>query len=163
MSAPPAETAERRTLFEIEREKRWRIWLLFGLLLAMVVAAAWVICLIVTLCLFIAFPVYDSYSWIFTLRGTGLVVAVAALVAMLYWFAARVGARERLIRAMHCRQLDPADRYHQRLANVVEEMRIATGAPRIECFTVQTLGLNAFAFSDLSGGGVVGVTEGALA
>lgn len=163
MSAATAETAQRRALLEIEREKRWRIWLLFGLLLAMVFAAAWVVCLIVSLCLFIAFPLYDSYSWILTLRGTGLVLAVAALAAMLYWFAARVGARGRLIRAMHCRPLDPSDRYHQRLANVVEEMRIATGAPRIECYTVQTLGLNAFAFSDLDGGGVIGVTEGALA
>ena len=42
-------------------------------------------------------------------------------------------------------------------------MRIATGGPRIECFTVRTLGLNAFAFSDLHGEGVIGVTEGALA
>ena len=31
-----------KTLFDIEREKRWRIWLLFGLLLAMAFAAAWV-------------------------------------------------------------------------------------------------------------------------
>ena len=64
---------------------------------------------------------------------------------------------------MHCEPLDPGDRYHQRLANIVEEMRIATGGPRIECFTVRTLGLNAFAFSDLRGDGVIGVTEGALA
>jgi Zn-dependent protease with chaperone function/Zn-finger nucleic acid-binding protein len=64
---------------------------------------------------------------------------------------------------MHCKPLDPGDRYHQRLANIVEEMRLATGAPRVECFTVETLGLNAFAFSDLRGGGVIGVTEGALA
>ena len=42
-------------------------------------------------------------------------------------------------------------------------MRIASGAPRIECVTVATLGFNAFAFSDLHGGGVIGVTEGALA
>ncbi len=64
---------------------------------------------------------------------------------------------------MHCEPLDAGDRYHQRLANIVEEMRIATGSPRVECVTVKTLGLNAFAFSDLHGGGVVGVTEGALA
>ena len=64
---------------------------------------------------------------------------------------------------MHCEPLDAGDRYHQRLANIVEEMRIATGSPRIECVTVRTLGLNAFAFSDLHGGGVIGVTEGALA
>ncbi|RPI31741.1 MAG: hypothetical protein EHM52_01145 [Actinomycetota bacterium] len=64
---------------------------------------------------------------------------------------------------MHCRPLERSDRYHRRLADVVEEMRLATGAPRIECVTVATLGMNAFAFSDLRGGGVVGVTEGALA
>jgi Zn-dependent protease with chaperone function/Zn-finger nucleic acid-binding protein len=64
---------------------------------------------------------------------------------------------------MHCEPLDSGDRYHQRLANIVEEMRIATGGPRITCFTVRTLGLNAFAFSDLHGEGVIGVTEGALA
>jgi Zn-dependent protease with chaperone function/Zn-finger nucleic acid-binding protein len=63
---------------------------------------------------------------------------------------------------MHCRPLDPGDRYHQRLANIVEETRLATGAPRLECFTVATLGLNAFSFSDLRGGAIVGVTEGAL-
>ena len=42
--------------------------------------------------------------------------------------------------AMHCRPLDPGDRYHARLANIVEEMRLATGAPRIECVTVRTVG-----------------------
>ena len=81
----------------------------------------------------------------------------------MYWGLAQIGARGRLLKAMHCRPLDPGDRYHERLANVVEEMRIATGAPRIECVTVRTVGLNAFAFSDLHGAGVIGVTEGALA
>jgi fatty acid desaturase len=38
----------RRTLFDIEREKRWRIWLLFALLVGMVFAAAWIACFIVT-------------------------------------------------------------------------------------------------------------------
>ena len=83
-------------------------------------------------------------------------------MSVLYWFSSQIGARGRLLRALHCKPLDPGDRYHQRLANIVEEMRLATGAPRIECRTVPTLGLNAFAFSDLRGAGVIGVTEGAL-
>ena len=153
----------RRPLFEIEREKRWRVWLLFALLLAMVSAAAWVACLIVSLCLFVVFPVTDTLGWVFTLRGVAMIVLVAPPVTALYWFLSRLGARERLLRAMHCVPLDPGDKYHQRLANIVEEMRLATGCPRLDCYTVQTLGLNAFAFSDLRGGGVIGVTEGALA
>ena len=153
----------RRTLFDIEREKRWRIWLLFALLVGMVFVAAWVACFIVTLSLLLSFPVVDTFTWVFTLKGIGLILAVALAISLLYWFSSRLGARERLLRAMHCEPLDPGDRYHQRLANIVEEMRIATGGPRIECFTVRTLGLNALAFSDLRGEGVIGVTEGALA
>ena len=153
----------RRTLFDIEREKRWRIWLLFALLLAMVFGSAWVVCLIVTVSLYLSFPVVDTVSWVFTLKGVGIILGVALAGSLLYWFSAQVGARGRLLRAMHCKPLDAGDRYHQRLANIVDEMRIATGSPKVECVTVRTLGLNAFAFSDLRGGGVVGVTEGALA
>lgn len=153
----------RRTLFDIEREKRWRIWLLFALLVGMVFGAAWVACFIVTLSLLLSFPVVDTFTWVFTLKGIGLILGVALAGSLLYWFSSRLGARGRLLRAMHCEPLDPGDRYHQRLANIVEEMRIATGGPRIDCFTVRTLGLNAFAFSDLHGEGVIGVTEGALA
>lgn len=158
-----ASAGQRRSPFDIEREKRWRIWLLFALLLVLVFASVWVLCLIVTAAFYVSFPVVDTVSWVFTLRGAGLILGVSAAASLLYWFSAQLGAKERLLRAMHCEPLDPGDRYHHRLANVVEEMRIATGSPRIECVTVRTLGLNAFAFSDLRGGGVIGVTEGALA
>ena len=63
---------------------------------------------------------------------------------------------------MHARALDPDDRFHQRLADIVEEMRIATGGPPVRCLTVPTQAMNAFAFSDLHGGACIGVTEGAL-
>ena len=158
-----ASAGTRRTMFDIEREKRWRVWLLFALLVGMVFLAAWVACFIVTFSLFLSFPVVDTFTWVFTLRGVGLILAVALAGALLYWFNSRLGARGRLLRAMHCEPLDAGDRYHQRLANIVEEMRLATGGPRITCYTVRTLGLNAFAFSDLHGEGVIGVTEGALA
>ena len=92
-----------------------------------------------------------------------MVLGAALVFSLLYWGLAQLGARGRLVAALHCRPLDPGDRYHERLANIVEEMRIATGGPRIECVTVRTVGFNAFAFSDLHGGGVIGVTEGALA
>ena len=152
----------RRTLFEIEREKRWRVWLLFGVLVGMIAVAVWVACLIVAVAFYVSFPVVDTVGWV--LRPTVIltIAGVSLGVAALYWFASQIGARARLLRALHCRPLDPDDRYHQRLANIVEEIRIATGAPRVECRVVPALGLNAFAFSDLRGAAVIGVTEGAL-
>jgi len=158
VSAPP-----RRALFDIEREKRWRVWLLFALLLALAFVTVWVACLIVLGVACLVVPTLGPPSWLFSLVGVAAVLGAALVFSLIYWGLAQIGARGRLIKAMHCRLLDPGDRYHQRLANIVEEMRIATGASRIECVTVRTVGFNAFAFSDLHGGGVVGVTEGALA
>jgi Zn-dependent protease with chaperone function/Zn-finger nucleic acid-binding protein len=153
----------RRTLFEVEREKRWRIWLLFALLVALAFVTVWVFCLIVLGIAYLVVPLLGPPAWLFSPLGIAAVLGVAFVISLIYWGLAQIGARGRLLRAMHGRPLDPGDRYHQRLANIVEEMRIATGAPRIECVTVRTVGFNAFAFSDLRGGGVIGVTEGALA
>ena len=159
-----AEPGTRRTIFAVEREKRWRIWLLFGLLLAMVFAIAWVPCVLFALYLYQGSPEASMGGLVATvLEIGGLILGVSLVIAVSYWFIAQIGARDRLLRAMHCKPLDPHDRYHQRLADVVEEMRLATGMARIECYTVATLGLNAFSFSDLRGGGAIGVTEGALA
>jgi Zn-dependent protease with chaperone function/Zn-finger nucleic acid-binding protein len=158
-----SDPAARRTLFAIEREKRWRIWLLFGLLLLVVFVSAWAACFIATFAFYLSFPVVDTYTWVFTLRGIGLILAVALAGSLAYWWTSQVGARGRLLAAMHCQPLDAGDRYHHRLSDIADEIRIATGAPRIDCFVVPTLGLNAFAFSDLRGAGVIGVTEGALA
>ena len=154
----------RKTLFEVEREKRWRIWLLFALLLVLAFVTAWIACVIVfgiAYLLVVREPAV--VAWLFTPRGVLPVLGAAFVFSLLYWWLAQLGARERLYAAMHCRPLDPGDRYHERLANIVEEMRIATGGPRIQCVTVRTVGFNAFAFSDLHGRGVIGVTEGALA
>lgn len=149
----------RRGLFDIEREKRWRIWLLFALLLALVFMSVWVLCFV--LCLLV--PVPGATAWVLSLEGLSRILGSAFVVAVVYWFASQWGARRRLLRAMHCVAVDPADRYHKRLTDIVEEMRLVTGGPRIDVVTVPTVGLNAFAFSDLRGGGVIGITEGALA
>ena len=124
---------------------------------------AWVACLIVFGVAFLLVSEPVVVTWLFTLRGVLVVLGAALVFSLLYWGLAQRGARDRLFAAMHCRPLDPGDRYHERLANIVEEMRIATGGPHIQCVTVRTVGFNAFAFSDLHGGGVIGVTEGALA
>ena len=153
----------RPTVFAVQREQRWRIWLLFGLLVLMALVSVWVVAFLATAAVALTFGDPDAWSVFFSARAVGILLLVSLAVSAVYWFAAQAGAKGRLLEAMHCRPLERSDRYHRRLADVVEEMRLATGAPRIECVTVATLGMNAFAFSDLRGAGVIGVTEGALA
>ncbi len=155
-----------KTVFAVEREARWRVWALFALLLAMVYLCVWAVVLATEASVEVLDP---AARWggrflglSFSLRGLGLILLASIVIAVCYWFVARVGAGDHLVRAMHAQPLDPADRFHQRLADIVEEMRIATGGPAIRCLTVPTAGLNAFVFSDLHGTACIGVTEGAL-
>ena len=155
-----------KTMFEIEREARWRVWALFALLLFMVYLCIWVTVMAAEAVVeALSQPAgVDRHFLVFSLspRGVGLILVFSAAVAVFYWFVSRIGARDHLTRAMHAQPLDPDDRFHQRLADIVEEMRIATGGPAIRCLTVSTVGMNAFAFSDLHGSACIGVTEGAL-
>ncbi len=137
-------------MFEIEREARWRVWALFALLLSMVlrvhVGCVWSPCWrrrplstgqdVFRLARRVrALPGFSlSLAWARADRRASLAVALG------YWFVSRIGARDHLIRVMHAQPLDPDDRFHQRLADIVEEMRIATGAPAIRCLTVPTVG-----------------------
>ena len=70
-SGAPADAAERRTLFEVEREKRWRVWLLFALLLALAFVTAWVACLIVLGVAYLVLPLVGPPAWLFSLAGVG--------------------------------------------------------------------------------------------
>lgn len=162
MSVPEAT----KTMFEIEREARWRVWALFALLLFMVYLCIWVVVIAAEAVVevFSQPAGVDRHFLAFSLspRGVGLILVFSAAVAVFYWFVSRIGARDHLTRAMHAQPLDPDDRFHQRLADIVEEMRIATGGPAVRCLTVSTVGMNAFAFSDLHGSACIGVTEGAL-
>ncbi len=154
-----------RTTFQIEREARWRVWALFGLLVGIMLVCVVVVAVVIEL--FFRTVTSNGASSPASvganLEPIALAVLVALLLAVVYWLVARIGARDRLIRMMHAMPLDPGDRFHQRLANIVEEMRLATGAPMVQCLTVPTVGMNAFTFSDLHGGACIGVTEGALA
>lgn len=152
----------RYPLFVVERERRWRVWLLFVLLVVVWLIPLVILSLIVGLFLLALGPAWSLfttgvhwYHWVPTL-------AVAVVGATVSWYASHRDARRRLLAAMGGRPLDPHDRYHQRLANVVEEMRLASGRPEVEAVVVPSLGMNAFAFSDFRGGSVVGVSEGAV-
>ena len=164
-------TPATETIFQVEREARWRVWELFGLLVAIAVVCLLPIAFLGACALWLAqrgsagdassastaAPTLGSI-----LPSAGGVLLVALMLAVLYWFLSRRSAADRLIRVMHARPLDPGDRFHHQLSDIVEEMRVATGGPAVRCLTVPTRAMNAFTFSDLHGGACIGVTEGAL-
>ena len=166
--------ARATTFFAVERDVRWRIWALFGLLVLVVWVCLAPLSALLTVLLHVkqrgsvfstaywAYPSLGSTSWLRILVETlGATVVLGLLIAAVAWLASQVGARARLLRALYAAPLDAHDTYHQRLANVVDELRIAAGLSRLDPVVVRTLTVNAFSFSD-SSGACVGVTEGAL-
>jgi Zn-dependent protease with chaperone function/Zn-finger nucleic acid-binding protein len=147
---------------EVRRERRSRRLLLFALLLGMAVFTVAVLAAVVSLVLSFFEPLGALAGGNYGLFAVGLTVGLSLLAAGSYWFLAQMDARKRLLAAMHAQPPDPSDRYHKRLMDIVEELRLASGQHQVECVVVPTTGMNAFAFSDLHGGGVVGVTEGAV-
>jgi len=167
-------SARAATFFEVERDARWRIWALFGLLVVVVWVCLAPLSALLTVLLHVkergsvfstaywAYPSLGSTSWLHILVETlGVTVALGLLIAAVAWLSTRLRARTRLLRALHAAPLDPHDTYHQRLANVVDELRIAAGLARLDPVVVRTLTVNAFSFSD-GRGSCIGVTEGAL-
>jgi len=59
--------------------------------------------------------------------------------------------------------LDYGDRYHKRLAKIVDEVNVATGSKyRVRPVVIPTVALNAFSMADRDNNAIIGVTEGLL-
>ncbi len=140
------------TFIDIERQKNWRIWVFFLLLMLMyfVVTAVFAAA-------FLHVPWQDAPRfWIFA-GVTALLVA-----GIHFWFSAydTVGT---VVRGLDARPPDPKDDIHKMLMNIMEEMHVVTGNRRkIQCAVIPSFSMNALAVADLKGEAVIGITEGLL-
>ena len=89
----------------------------------------------------------------------------AISVAVLHWLFSVSDGMNRILTALHAQELDGTDRYHHRVQNIIDELKIATGTTgkNIRGMVMPTVAVNAFAISDFRGSAVIGVTEGLLA
>ena len=167
---------QRTTLFEVERDARWRIWALFGLLVLVVWACLAPLTVLLTVILHVrqlastvmnayyAYPGLESVPlWQALLEVAASTAVLGLAIAALAWLVTRLNARARLLRSLHARPIDPFDTYHHRFANVVDELAVAAGLPGLDSVVIRSLSVNAVSFADPQGPACIGVTEGALA
>ncbi len=140
------------TFIDIERQKNWRIGLFFLFLLALY------------LCITAAFaapflPVLGASAPRFWIVSGSIALVVAGLH---FWFAAYDTATT-VMRSLDAQPPDLTDDIHKMLANVVQEVQVATGNQRrIQGFVIPSLSMNALAVADLKGNAAIGITEGLL-
>jgi heat shock protein HtpX len=140
------------TFIDIERQKNWRIWLFFLVLMLLY--------LVVT-ALFGA--MFLGVTWYSAPRFWVFAGATALLVSGIhFWFSAydTVGT---VVRSLDAQPPDPQDDIHKMLMNVMQEVHVVTGNKRtMRSVVIPSLSLNALAVADLKGEAVIGITEGLL-
>lgn len=140
------------TFIDIEKQKSWRIWVFFLILLFIyfVIAALFA-------ATFLRVPWHGAlHFWI-----------VAGLIALLvtgvhFWFSA-YDTVSTVVRGLNAHPPDPQDDVHKVLLNVMQEIHVVTGNKRMmQCLVIPSLSLNALAVVDLKGEAAVAITEGLL-
>jgi len=92
-----------------------------------------------------------------------IITLVAALgLAVFHYLDARLSGAKFILDRLGGRVPDPRDRYHLQFLNIVDEIRIAAGLPRVQGFVLPTLAINCLALIQSDKTPAVVVTEGLL-
>lgn len=89
--------------------------------------------------------------------------AAAAVVAALHFQDARRNGPRLILRRLQAATPDVADRYHVQFLDIVDEIRIAAGLPRVNAYVLPSFAVNSLAVIEENGTPAVAVTEGLLA
>ncbi|MGB3340060.1 MAG: zinc metalloprotease HtpX [bacterium] len=152
-----------KTFWDIEKEKTWRIYILFGFLIMLYFCPVFVIWSLIKIFLDIKQSIYGTGSS-FQLfdNDTLLILLIAGLAAGIHWYYSNKQIVGKALRLLRAKSPDKRDKYHYMFQNIVDEIETAAGGFKVERFILPTGAMNAFALADLSGRRVLGITEGLL-
>lgn len=140
------------TFIDIEKQKSWRIWLFFLVLLALY----FIITALFTAA-FLPLPTRQASRFWLT-AGT-----IALFVACLHFWFSAYDTVAVVSKDLNAQPPDPTDHVHKVLLNIMQEIHVVTGNKRrMRCLVIPSLSLNALAVADLRGEAAIGITEGLL-
>jgi heat shock protein HtpX len=156
-------TVPRPTFYQLQAKHRARSATIFALLIGYYFLGFLVLASFAKLLLYFYLlrPLFSGPL----LSGSAVlrILGIALAAAVLHWLACVAGGVSRILRSLGAQALDTRDRYHQRLRDVVDEIRISAGNPVVDPVVVPSVAVNAFTVGDTRGRLVIGVTEGLLA
>jgi len=149
------------TVIDIERRQKWRIGLLYCILLLIYLFMT----LAVYACiLLVTFPFAVTKNSLFGATVMQLIVVMlgAVMIATLHFWLSATSVLKSVVKMLNAVPPDTGDSVHMKLTNVMQEVRLLTGKRKIDCLVVPSLSMNALAASDLKGDAVIAITEGLL-
>jgi Zn-dependent protease with chaperone function/Zn-finger nucleic acid-binding protein len=90
-------------------------------------------------------------------------VGIAILIAAFHFYDAKKFGAKFIRKRMQAEPPDPSDRYHKQFTNTVEEIRLATGIPKVIPYIIPSFAINSMALMEADKTPSIMVTEGLLA
>jgi Zn-dependent protease with chaperone function/Zn-finger nucleic acid-binding protein len=92
-----------------------------------------------------------------------LLAVIAILIAVFHFYDAKKFGAKFIRKRMQAERPDFSDRYHLQFTNTVEEIRLATGIPKVTPFIIPSFAINSMALMEADKTPSIMVTEGLLA
>jgi Zn-dependent protease with chaperone function/Zn-finger nucleic acid-binding protein len=110
---------------------------------------------------FFADTLFPSSKTLLTILLT--LVGIAILIAAFHFYDAKKFGAKFIRKRMLAEPPDLSDRYHKQFANTVEEIRLATGIPKVTPYIIPSFAINSMALMEANNTPSILVTEGLLA
>ncbi len=92
-----------------------------------------------------------------------ILAGIAILIAAFHFYDAKMFGAKFIRKRMQAKPPDLSDRYHKQFANTVEEIRLATGLPKVTPYIIPSFAINSMALMEANKTPSIMVTEGLLA
>lgn len=149
--------------YEIQKQQWQKSLFLFLILLVFYIAAVGFVAMIGLLSFGLLVPGQAFFS-ADSLRTTILIIVTISLViAAFHFYDARRFGAEFIRKRLQAKHPDSDDRYHKMFANTVEEIRIASGLPKVNPYIIPVFAINSMALIEPDNTPSIIVTEGLLA
>lgn len=156
-------TNKTATFWDIEKQRTWRIYVLFGFLVTLYFCSVFFLATIIRAIIYLrrslAVPAtqFHLFGW-----DTLYIIIIALIAAILHWYFSNRNVVPKMLALLNAQQPDKHDTYHKVFNNVIDEIEAAGGGFHVERYVLPTGSMNAFALADLQGRRVIGITEGLL-
>jgi len=151
-----------KTFWEIEKEKTWRIYIVFGFLVLLYFITIFLIWLLIKVSIHLRPAIISHEPFRLFDKDLLIVFTIAVIIAVTHWYYSNATVVNRILQLLRARPPDKHDKYHYTFENIVDEIETAAGGLPVERYVLPTGAMNAFALADLKGRKVIGVTEGSV-
>lgn len=156
-------TRSTRDFYDIQRSQWQKSLAVFIVLILFYFLAIGLIALAVIVSFGVAAAGVHPFSGPFLVKVLAVVLGVSAVIAVVHYLDARRFGAPYILKRLEAQPPEYSDRYHKQFADTVEEMRIASGLPRVRAYVIPSFTINSMALVEPGGTPAIAVTEGLLA